>query len=133
MTWARTSSRSNPPAATQIAILAPFAGNIRDPERSLAFINANLNKRSIVLDITDSDADRQTFVDLLAGADALIEATPPGTLESIGLTQETLLERNPHLVTTSMTPVRPMGPLLRLQGRRRRHRGPLRFHERPRR
>ena len=99
-----------PPGGDPNRHLAPFAGNIRDPERSLAFINANLNKRSVVLDITDSDADRQTFADLLAGADAFIEATPPGTLESLGLTQEALLERNPHLVTTSMTPFGQWGP-----------------------
>ena len=73
-----------PPGGDPNRRLPPFAGNIQDPERSLTFINANLNKRSIVLDITDSDADRQTFANLLAGADALIEATPPGTLESLG-------------------------------------------------
>ena len=88
----------------------PFAGDVPDPERSLTFINANLNKRSIVLDIVDSDADRKTFVNLLAGADALVEATPPGTLESLGLDQETLLSRNPFLVTTSLTPFGQWGP-----------------------
>ena len=74
-----------PPGGDPNRRLPPFAGNIQDPERSLTFINANLNKRSIVLDITNSDTDRQTFANLLAGADALIEATPPGTLESLGL------------------------------------------------
>ena len=122
-----------PPGGDPNRHLAPFAGNIQDPERSLTFINANLNKRSVVLDINDSDADRQTFADLLAGADAFIEATPPGTLESLDLTQEALLEAQPPPRHHIHDALRPMGPLRRLQGRRRRHRGPLRFHERPRR
>ena len=35
-------------------LLPPFAGSIEDPERSLTFINANTNKRSIVLDLQGS-------------------------------------------------------------------------------
>ncbi len=91
-------------------LLPPFAGDVRNPERSLTFINANLNKRSVVLDIAESDADRQTFMDLLAGADAFIEATPPGTLELWGLSQEALLQRNTGLVTVSITPFGQWGP-----------------------
>ena len=105
-----------PPGGDPNRHLPPFAGNVQDPERSLTFINANLNKRSIVLDIMDSETDRQTFVDLLTGADALIEATHPGTLESIGLTQESLLERNPYLVTTSVTPFGQWGPYSDFKG-----------------
>ena len=110
-----------PPGGDPNRHLPPFAGNVQDPERSLTFINANLNKRSIVLDIINSETDRQTFVDLLTGADALIEATHPGTLESIGLTQESLLEKQPLPRHHLHDPLRPMGPLLRLQGWPRRH------------
>ncbi|MYD36263.1 MAG: hypothetical protein F4X20_04460 [Dehalococcoidia bacterium] len=105
-----------PPGGDPNRHLPPFAGNVQDPERSLTFINANLNKRSIVLDIINSETDLQTFVDLLTGADALIEATHPGTLESIDLTQESLLERNPYLVTTSMTPFGQWGPYSDFKG-----------------
>jgi crotonobetainyl-CoA:carnitine CoA-transferase CaiB-like acyl-CoA transferase len=91
-------------------LMPPFAGNVEDKERSLSFINANINKRSIVLDLANSQQDRQTLLDLLAGADAFIEATPPGTLESWGLAQGTLLARNPHLVTVSLTPFGQWGP-----------------------
>ena len=35
-------------------LLPPFAGSIEDPERSLTFINANTNKRSIVLDLQEA-------------------------------------------------------------------------------
>ena len=49
-------------------LLPPFANNIEDPERSLSFINANLNKRSIVLDIVGSSKDRETFLQLIETA-----------------------------------------------------------------
>ena len=99
-----------PPGGDPNRALPPFAGDVEDKERSLTFINANLNKRSIVLDVANSEEDRATLLDLLSGADAFIEATPPGTLESWGLSQETLLARNPSLVTTSMTPFGQTGP-----------------------
>src|SRR3989304_9471693 len=50
-----------PPGGDANRLLQPFAGNIEHPERSLAFINANTNKRSIVLDLEDRAADRAGF------------------------------------------------------------------------
>ena len=105
-----------PPGGNAGRMLPPFAGNQEDKERSLTFINANLNKRSIVLDLEGSEQDRATFLDLIAGADALIEATHPGTLESWGLSQETLLGRNPTLVTTSITSFGQTGPYSQYKG-----------------
>ncbi len=105
-----------PPGGDPSRALPPFAGNVQGPERSLTFINANLNKRSIILDVTGSETDREAFSDLLAGADAFIEATPPGTLESLGLGQDVLLTRNPYLVTTSMTPFGQWGPYADYKG-----------------
>ena len=40
-----------PPGGDPNRLLPPFAGNIEHPERSLTFIHANTNKRSIVLDL----------------------------------------------------------------------------------
>ncbi|MGH7848541.1 MAG: CoA transferase, partial [Candidatus Binatia bacterium] len=48
-----------PPGGDPNRLLPPFAGNIEDPERSLTFINANTNKRSIVLDLETTSADRE--------------------------------------------------------------------------
>src|SRR5207344_2735972 len=59
-------------------LLPPFAGNIEHPERSLTFINANTNKRGIVLDLEDSSADREVFENLLRSAQLFVEATPLG-------------------------------------------------------
>src|SRR4030095_7545785 len=55
-----------PPGGDPNRLLPPFAGNIEDLDRSLTFINANTNKRSIVLDLQTSDIDRGVFAKLLA-------------------------------------------------------------------
>ena len=99
-----------PPGGDPNRLLPPFAGNIEDPERSLTFINANTNKRSIVLDLPGSSTDRETFAQLLASAHLFIEATPVGDLEALGFTDEKLKETNPALVTVSLTPFGRTGP-----------------------
>ena len=85
-------------------MLPPFAGNIADSERSLTFINANTNKRSIVLDLQNSTEDRERFAKLLAVADLFVEATPVGFLEDLGLTDEKFHHDFPALVIVSLTP-----------------------------
>src|SRR4029077_3488002 len=54
-------------------LLPPFAGGIEHPERSLTFINANTNKRSIVLDLENGAADRESFGKLIASTQLLVE------------------------------------------------------------
>ena len=53
-----------PPGGDPNRLLPPFAGNIEHPERSLTFINANTNKRSIVLDL-ERESDREIFANYL--------------------------------------------------------------------
>ena len=71
-----------PPGGDPNRLLPPFAGNIEHPERSLTFIHANTNKRSIVLDL-ERETDRETFAKLLASANLFVEATPLGHLEKV--------------------------------------------------
>ncbi len=66
-------------------------------------------KRSIVLDLK-SDEGRETMLDLVAGADVLVENFRPGTLERLGLGPDLLLERNPGLVITRVTGFGQDGP-----------------------
>jgi crotonobetainyl-CoA:carnitine CoA-transferase CaiB-like acyl-CoA transferase len=105
-----------PPGGDPNRLLPPFAGNIEDPERSLTFINANTNKRSIVLDLQHSPEDRATFSRLLANAHLLIEATALGELEAQGLTEEVLRNINPALVIISLTPFGRTGPYRHYKG-----------------
>src|SRR5919197_4701533 len=67
-----------PPGGDPNRLLPPFAGGIEHPERSLTFINANTNKRSIVLDLENQATEGQIFAKLLASANLLVEATPLG-------------------------------------------------------
>src|SRR5688572_16577782 len=92
-----------PPGGDPSRLLPPFAGNIQDRERSLTFVHANTNKRSIVLDLA-ADADRERFARLLASANLLVEATPLGYLEKFGFTDERFASDFSHLVVVSITP-----------------------------
>ena len=105
-----------PPGGDPNRLLPPFAGNIEDPERSLTFINANTNKRSIVLDLQSSPEDRETFSRLLATTHLFVEATPLGDLESQGFSDERLKKINPTLVTLSLTPFGRTGPYRHYKG-----------------
>src|SRR3990172_1701369 len=104
-----------PPGGDPNRLLPPFAKNIPGPERSLTFLNANLNKRSIILDVKDAH-DRSVFEALLTRADIFLEATPVGHLASLGLGENRLKELNPGLVTVSMTPFGQSGPYSGFKG-----------------
>lgn len=69
----------------------------------------NRNKRSIVVDLK-SDEGRQLLLDILPQFDALLENFRPGTLESLGLGPEVLLERNPKIVITRISGWGQTGP-----------------------
>src|SRR6476646_6844315 len=104
-----------PPGGDPNRMLPPFAGNITDPERSLAFIHANTNKRSIVLDLA-RETDRDTFTKLLGSANLLVEATPLGYLENLGFDDETLRNKFPSTVIVSITAFGRTGPYRQYKG-----------------
>src|ERR1700752_2189586 len=85
-----------PPGGDPNRMLPPFAGNVEHPERSLTFIHANTNKRSIVLDL-ERESDLETFSKLLASANLFVEATPFGYLEKCNLTDQRLRDNFPNL------------------------------------
>ncbi|MDP1818864.1 MAG: CoA transferase [Acidimicrobiales bacterium] len=92
-----------PPGGHRSRTYAPFAGDVVDPERSLWFWHYNTSKRSVVLDIDDpAGADR--FRRLVAGADVVLEAEPPGRLAALGVDHPELRAEHPRLVWTSQTP-----------------------------
>jgi len=105
-----------PPGGDPNRMLPPFAGAIEDRERSLTFINANTNKRSIVLDLQGNPEDRDVFGKLLASAQLFVETTPLGELEALGFNDERLTEINSELVTVSLTPFGRSGPYRHYKG-----------------
>ena len=91
-----------PPGGSSARRLGPFAGDVEDPERSLAHWAYNRGKKSVVLDL-DAEADRERLRALVRGADVLIESAEPGSMQARGLGVAALAELNPALIHVSIT------------------------------
>ena len=75
----------------------------------------NRGRPSVALHLKHPDAVA-TVLDLVAGADVLVEGLRPGTMERLGLGPEECLERNPALVYGRMTGWGQSGPLATTAG-----------------
>jgi crotonobetainyl-CoA:carnitine CoA-transferase CaiB-like acyl-CoA transferase len=76
---------------------------------SLLFLHISRGKRSIVLDLR-TDEGRNTFIDLVRDADAVVEAMRPGGLERRGLGFEDLKKVNPKIVFVTISGYGATGP-----------------------
>jgi crotonobetainyl-CoA:carnitine CoA-transferase CaiB-like acyl-CoA transferase len=97
-----------PPGGSSARAVAPFVGDVPGPERSLHWWAYARNKRSVVLDL-GGERDRARLLDLVRGADFLLESAPPGELSRRELGYERLAAVNPALVYVSITPFGPDG------------------------
>jgi crotonobetainyl-CoA:carnitine CoA-transferase CaiB-like acyl-CoA transferase len=79
------------------------------PEESLSWWFENRGKASVVLDVDDA-GDRERLLELIDGADAVVESYETGWLDGRGLGVDALLARNPRLVVTSISPFGRTGP-----------------------
>lgn len=84
-------------------------------KRDLRFETTKRNRPAIALDLK-SPADRDFALDLIAGADALIEGFRPGAMERLGLGPDDCLAVNPALVYGRMTGWGQTGPLAQTVG-----------------
>ncbi len=75
----------------------------------------NRGRPSVALNLKDPEAIA-TVLELVAGADVLVEGMRPGTTERLGLGPEECLARNPRLVYGRMTGWGQDGPLARAAG-----------------
>ncbi len=98
-----------PPGGSRARRQGPFAGDVREPERSLFWWAYARNQRSVVL-APESPADRSALLRLVESADVLVESRAPGEMERLGLGFEELALRNPRLVYVSITPFGRTGP-----------------------
>ncbi|MYQ84561.1 MULTISPECIES: CaiB/BaiF CoA transferase family protein [unclassified Streptomyces] len=100
--------------ADVIKVESPGAG---DPLRIAPelFEALNRNKRSITLDLRDEDG-RNTFLDLVRTADAVVESFRPGVLDGMGLGLAALHEANPRLVLCSLSGYGQSGPYAQKPG-----------------
>jgi crotonobetainyl-CoA:carnitine CoA-transferase CaiB-like acyl-CoA transferase len=76
---------------------------------SLLHLHISRGKRSIVLDLT-TPGGRETFLALVAAADAVVEAMRPGGLARRGLGYERLREANPRIVMVTISGYGMTGP-----------------------
>ena len=70
-----------PPGGSPTRRIGPFYEDREGPERSLFFWQYNRGKRSIVLDLRQTE-DQDQFRSLVATADVLLESTPKGELDA---------------------------------------------------
>jgi crotonobetainyl-CoA:carnitine CoA-transferase CaiB-like acyl-CoA transferase len=92
-----------PPDGSSARRCGPFAGDRPDPDRSLTFWAWNRGKRSVVIDTTTPEGQRQ-LARLAADADVLFESG------AYPIDVESLRAANPGLVTVSISPFGGQGP-----------------------
>jgi crotonobetainyl-CoA:carnitine CoA-transferase CaiB-like acyl-CoA transferase len=71
-------------------------------EHSGYFVNCNLGKASVVLDLKNA-ADHQRFVSLVRTADVFLENLRPGALDNLGLGPDKMLGEFPRLIYCSVS------------------------------
>ncbi len=104
-----------PPGGSPTRRIGPFYEDRQDPERSLFFWQYNRGKRSIMLDL-HQQADQEQFRALVATADVLLESTPRGELDGLGLGTDTLLQQCPTLIVARMSAFGDHGPWADFKG-----------------
>ena len=98
-----------PPGGSPSRRIGPFYEGREDPERSLFFWQYNRGKRSIVLDMHQRD-DQDQFRALVATADVVLDSTPKGELDGLGLSVDALMQQHPTLIMARMSPFGDSGP-----------------------
>ena len=102
--------RVEPPGGTPSRRTQPLADGESGDLASLSFRAFNRNKRSIVLDVEGTPADRDVLKQLIASADFLFESSPPSMLEGFGITAAEVRKANPHIVHVRISPFGIDGP-----------------------
>jgi crotonobetainyl-CoA:carnitine CoA-transferase CaiB-like acyl-CoA transferase len=87
----------------------PFIGGVPGGEMSLSFAYYNAGKRGVTIDLDDAQS-RADLLELVRGADLILEGEKPGALARRGLGFEALADLRPGLVMTSISPFGQSGP-----------------------
>jgi crotonobetainyl-CoA:carnitine CoA-transferase CaiB-like acyl-CoA transferase len=81
----------------------------RSGGQSVWFRNTHRGKKSVVLDLKDSD-DLYTFMALCKTADVLVEAFRPGVAKRLGIGPDDIRKVNPRIVYASISAFGQVGP-----------------------
>jgi alpha-methylacyl-CoA racemase len=87
----------------------PYYEGADDSAKSALYLSLNRGKRSIRLDLK-SEAGREVLLDLVEGADVVVEGFRPGVMDRLGVGYEVLRERNPAIVYCAITGYGQTGP-----------------------
>ena len=87
----------------------PFWNNMPHPEKSLSFWYNNTSKLGVTLNL-ETEEGGEIFRWLSNRADVIVETSPPGYLDGLGLGYEALRETNPGLILASVTGFGQSGP-----------------------
>ena len=98
--------RLEPPSGAVSRGLPPFAV---DGKTSLYFAYRNAGKRGATIDL-ETEEGRESFLELLAETDILVESFRPGYLDDLGISPERLMALYPQLVVTSISDFGQTGP-----------------------
>jgi crotonobetainyl-CoA:carnitine CoA-transferase CaiB-like acyl-CoA transferase len=98
--------------AEVIRVDRPERGRMRFREGTVYFDCYNMGKKSITLNIEDQKG-QEIFRKLAGNVDIVIESTPPGHMEGLGLGYAALREMNPKIIMTSITAFGQKGPYSR--------------------
>ena len=90
-------------------IAPPLVGDPSSLEASGLFLYLNTGKKSITLDIGTTEG-ALILRRLAETCDILVESSPPGRMERLGLGYDALSGQNPGLIYTSITPFGQTGP-----------------------
>jgi len=96
------------PDGSAARAVGPFVDDVPGPNRSLNFWYHNTNKRSVVIDL-ESGEGAERWRQLVSKADIVIEDTPPGTLQALGLGYGEV-ESPSRLIWCALTPFGQDGP-----------------------
>jgi crotonobetainyl-CoA:carnitine CoA-transferase CaiB-like acyl-CoA transferase len=98
-----------PPQGDLTRRRGPFFDDAPDPECSGLFLYLNADKRSVVLDLTDS-RERQTLDDFLAGADILIHNIPAPERAACAMEGARISAQHPRLIIAGISRFGDSGP-----------------------
>ncbi len=98
-----------PPGGDATRRHPPFLDDRPGAERSLTWWHYNTSKRGVTLDFDDARGT-DLLRRLVATADVLLEAEPPGRLEALAVDYADLAALRPSLVHVSVTPFGRSGP-----------------------
>ena len=99
-----------PPGGDVTRTYGPFYRDQPGPNNSLHFWHYNTNKKSVTLNIS-VPSGQHLFRRLVNTTDIIIDGSPPGHLDSLGLGYSAINRINPRLILAAITPFGQQGPL----------------------